>query len=50
MVELSMKNFLLTLMSVSKAITTLKPKTLVDKLILKFFGLVACCIESNTNV
>lgn len=45
-----MKKFLLTLMSVSKTIFTLKPKTLVDKLILKFFGLVACCIESNTNV
>ena len=50
MEKMTIKNFMLTLMSVSKAITCLKPKTFLDKLVLNIFKYLWYTLFSNTCI
>lgn len=47
---ISMKNFLLTWMSVAKEIMTFKPTNLIDKIVLKWYTLVYTVLYNNTRI
>lgn len=50
MERMTIKNFILTLMSVSKAITYLKPNTYIDKFVLNIFRHLWFIISNNVRI
>lgn len=50
MERMTIKNFILTLMSVSKAITYLKPNTFIDRFVLGVFKHLWFIINNNIRI